>query len=263
MNTGADRRALAAQFEALGLAAGDIVLVQASMRHVAPHQGRAATVVEAVLDVLGSSGTIVVPTYTSWNSTSSRAHKAAVEGLSPQEAERYRRGLPAFDPRTTPSSGMGVLAEAVRTHPDAHRSTHPQTSFAAVGRLAGPLTEVHDLNCHLGPRSPLGALHQTGALVLLLGVDYDVCTAFHLAEYRYAPRPTRPYECRIVALPGDGWTSFEDIELDDSEFGVIGKEFEAAGGPVRIGRTGATESRLFPLRDAVDFAESWMRRFTP
>lgn len=261
MTTGADRRTLAAQLEALGLAAGDIVLVQASMRQVAPRSGRAATVVEALLDVLGPAGTIIVPTYTSWNSTSSRAHRQAIAELSPQEADAYRFSLPAFDPRVTASSGMGALAETIRTLPGAHRSAHPQTSFAAVGRRADSLTATHDLACHLGERSPLGALYAADALVLLLGVGYDVCTAFHLAEYRYAPRSPRPYECRIAGLPGDGWTTFDDIELDDSEFGLIGKEFETAGGPVRAGRTGETDSLLFPLRAAVDFAENWMRRF--
>jgi aminoglycoside 3-N-acetyltransferase len=181
--------------------------------------------------------------------------------MSPQQADAYRRSLPAFDPAVAEARETGALAEAVRTLPGAHRSTHPQTSFAAAGRLAEELTATHDLDCHLGERSPLGALYAADALVLLLGVGYDVCTAFHLAEYRYAPRPKRPYECRIAGQPGDGWATFDDIELDDSEFGAIGKEFEAAGGPVRVGRTGETDSRLFPLRAAVDFAEGRMRRF--
>src|SRR5205807_10651675 len=120
--------------------------------------------------VLGPAGTIVVPTYTSWNSTSSRAYMAAVADLDHDQAAAYRRSLPAFDPHTTPSSGMGALAETVRTLRGAHRSTHPQTSFAAVGRYARALTAIHDLGCHLGPRSPLGALYEHGALVLLLGV---------------------------------------------------------------------------------------------
>ena len=260
MTTDSDRRMLAAQLKALGLATGDVVLVQASMRKVAPEAGRTATVVEALHDVVGRAGTIVVPTYTEWNSTTSRAHRAAIAGLTSQEADQYRRSLPGFDRRTTPSSGMGALAEAVRTHPTAYRSAHPQSSFAAVGRLARELTGIHDLDCHLGLRSPLGALYRTDARVLLLGVGYDVCTAFHLAEYHSGVRHTRAYECRIAGLPGDGWAKFDDIELDDTEFGRIGTEFEAAGGPVSVGRTGQAESRLFPVRDAVDFAGLWMRQ---
>ncbi len=260
MTIDSDRWMLAAQLKVLGLAAGDVVLVQASMRKVAPEAGRTATVVEALLDVVGQTGTIVVPAYTEWNSTTSRVHRAAIAGLTPQEADQYRCSLPAFDRRTTPSSGMGALAEAVRTHPAAYRSAHPQSSFAAVGRLAEELTRTHDLDCHLGPRSPLGALYRVDALVLLLGVGYEVSTAFHLAEYRSAVRHTRAYECRIAGLPGDGWAKFDDIELDDTEFGRIGTEFEAEGGPVSVGRAGQAKSRLFPVRDAVDFAARWMSR---
>lgn len=259
MIPGSDRRALTAQLEALGLAAGDTVLVQASMRRVAPRGAAAATVIEALLDVLGPEGTLVVPTYTMWNSTTSRVHREAVASLSAREAFEYRMTLPRFDSRSTPSSGMGALAEGVRTLPGACRSTHPQSSFAAVGRRAGALTAVHDLDCHLGQRSPLGALHEADALVLLLGVGYSVCTAFHLAEYQYTARSTRRYECRVAGLPGDGWTEFQDIELDDREFGQIGKEFEHETGRVRAGFVGSAECRLFKLRDAVGFAVAWMR----
>jgi aminoglycoside 3-N-acetyltransferase len=262
VNTGSDRRILAAQLERLGLAAGDTVLVQASMRRVAPGDGQAATVVNALLEVLGPTGTLVVPTYTAGNSTTSRTYKAAVANLGPDQTELdYRRSLPAFDPRTTPSSGVGALAETVRTLPGARRSSHPQTSFAAVGALAGPLTAIHDLDCHLGPRSPLGALYEARATALLLGVSYDVCTVFHLAEYRYAARPKRRYECRIAGWPGDGWTSFDDIDLDDSEFASIGTAWEAAGGPVRVGQVGGAEARLFAIRDAVQRAQAWLTRF--
>lgn len=266
MTVPGDSRALAAQFENLGLTAGSTVLVQASMRKVAPDSGDASTVLKALLDVLGCDGTVVVPTYTSWNSKSSKTYRDAVADLSPHQADAYLRSLPAFDPRTTPSSGMGELAEAVRTYPGAYRSTHPQTSFAAVGRRARVITAIHDLTCHLGPRSPLGALYESAALVLLLGVGYNVCTAFHLAEYRYGPRPKRPYECRVAGWPGDGWTSFDDIELDDSQFGLIGKEFEAAQtasdrATLRIGTVGRAETRLFALQDAVDFTQSWMLQF--
>ncbi len=262
MTPGSDRRALAADFEALGLAAGDTVLVQASLRRVAPRSGKASTVIDALLDVLGPDGTLVVPTYTTWNSTTSRVHREAVASLSAQEALEYRMALPRFDPRTTPSSGMGAIAEGVRTLPGAYRSTHPQSSFAAVGLHAKELTAVHDLECHLGPRSPLGALYEADALTLLLGVGFSVCTSFHLAEYRYAERETRQYECRVADAPADGWIEFHDIELDDSEFGQIGKEFEhgeRTAARVRAGRAGSAECRLFKVRDAVDFGVAWMR----
>lgn len=239
------------------------MLVHASLRHVAPRPATASTVIQALLDVLGPAGTLVVPTQTAWNSTTSRVHREAVAALSEQEKLEYRMALPRFDPLTTPSSGMGALAEGVRTLSGACRSAHPQTSFAAIGQQADILTAVHDLDCHLGPRSPMGALHEADARVLLLGVGYSVCTTFHLAEYRYKLRPKRSYECRIADAPGDGWTEFEDIELDDGEFGQLGKEFEHASEQVRTGLVGNAECRLFRVREAVEFAERWMRRFAP
>ena len=71
------------------------------------------------------------------------------------------------------------------------RSSHPQVSFAALGPGALDCTSVHDLDCHLGDRSPLGWLYAADAAILLLGVDYSACTAFHLAEYRLPGTPRR------------------------------------------------------------------------
>ena len=47
----------------------------------------------------------------------------------------------------------------------------------------------HRLESHLGEYSPLAKLYRMEASVLLLGVGYQVCSAFHLAEYRYVESP--------------------------------------------------------------------------
>jgi aminoglycoside N3'-acetyltransferase len=57
--------------------------------------------------------------------------------------------------------------------------------------------------CHLGERSPLGWLYAADAAILLLGVGYDACTAFHLAEYRRPSTRPQKYHC-FVADGGDG-----------------------------------------------------------
>ena len=103
-----------------------------------------------------------------------------------------------FDPATTPCPTMGALAECVRTTPGAVRSTHPHTSFAALGPRAAELLADHDPHCHLGERSPLGALYAAGAHVLLFRVGFEACSAFHLAEYRLRPAPPpRAYSVRV------------------------------------------------------------------
>lgn len=58
------RRTLATDLRALGLAAGDTVLVHSSVRALGFVAGKVQAIVQALLDVLGPAGTLVVPTHT-------------------------------------------------------------------------------------------------------------------------------------------------------------------------------------------------------
>lgn len=259
-----DRDQLTADLRALGLRRGQNLLVHCSLSRIGRVDGGAATVLSAILEVAGPSATLVVPTETTWNSLTSNAFRAATEGLDDAERTRHIAAMPGFDPTSTPSAGMGALAEYVRTRPAAHRSSHPQTSFAAIGPEARASTSIHDLDCHLGDRSPIGWLYAADAAILFLGVGYSVCTAFHLAEYRL-PGPTRlrSYHCFTVQGGTRVAHEFTDIYLDDSDFELIGAELESTAGRetasgLRRGRVGSAECRLVPFRLAVDFACSWL-----
>ncbi|WP_326846524.1 aminoglycoside N(3)-acetyltransferase [Streptomyces kaniharaensis] len=231
--------------------------VQASLRALGPVPGGAATVVEALLEALGERGTLVAYTATPENSATSRIHRAATAGLSPAEVDDYHARMPRFDPAATPCSPtMGVLSEAIRTHPDALRSRHPQTSWAAVGPQARTITEHHPLTSHLGPESPLGRLYDLDARVLMLGVPMDRFTAFHLADQRMPDVPQREYRC----VGTDGWITFKAPDLDDLHFGGLGAEVLASADGVTTAHIGTAECRLVPVREAVDLAERILRR---
>ncbi|WUH78613.1 AAC(3) family N-acetyltransferase [Streptomyces sp. NBC_00435] len=229
---------------------------------------RAGALRDALLGAVGPRGTLAVPAFTPENSRTSSAHLARTAGLSAQEVRAFRERMPAFDAERTPSHGMGVLAEAVRTAPGAARSGHPQTSFAALGEGARELCAEHPLTSHLGEESPLGKMCGKGWKVLMINVGFSVCTAFHLAEYRIPKPPLRMYECVVkVNLPGlpggqpgkpkaEGWTAYEDIALDDSDFAEIGRSFPQER--VRRGRIGGASTMLFALPHAVDHALEWM-----
>ncbi|GIJ09918.1 aminoglycoside N(3)-acetyltransferase [Micromonospora andamanensis] len=258
--TVASTRQLCDQFAAMGLAPRRAVLVHASMRAVGPVDGGAAALLAALRRVVGRAA-VVVPAQTAYNSTSSPEFRAATTGLTPTEVARHIDRIEAFDPAITPSRGMGVLAEQVRQSPAAVRSRHPQTSFAAVGHGAAELMRVHDLDCHLGDRSPLGALYDADATVLLLGVDHRVCTAYHLAEYRLPDRRTRPYCCFVRDGDSRVRMDFTGLDLDDSDFDRLGQALEQAPEPVVVhGRVGGAVARSMPVRHAVDFAVGWMVR---
>lgn len=246
-----DRGRLRTELAGLGLRAGMTVLVHCSLREVGRVDGGADALRGALLDVLGERrGTLVVPAQTGSISERSEEYLAAVDGLDAHGVEAYRAGLRGFDPATSPSVGMGALAESVRTHPRAHRSPHPITSFAAVGRHAEELCADHPLDCLLDPRSPLGLLAELDARVLLLGVGYDKCTAFHLGEARALPT-WREYDRKV----GEKWLHFKGLAYQDSDFADLGKRFEQEQpAAVLHGSLGAAPTRLFRLAAAADFA---------
>ncbi|MGH3223454.1 MAG: aminoglycoside N(3)-acetyltransferase [Streptosporangiaceae bacterium] len=258
------RKRLAEDLRALGIRRGQDLLVHCSLRQVGFLEGGAATLLDSIVDVAGPMATLVVPTQTTLNSLSSRAFLAATAGFEAEERAEFIAAMPGFDPASTPSTGMGAFAEYVRTHPSAIRSSHPQASFAALGPRARACTSVHDLECHLGDRSPLGWLYRADAAILLLGVGYSACVAFHLAEYhQLKPPPLRLYHCFIAGAQGRVVREFLDIELDDSDFELLGAELDRIAEPdrssvLRQGRVGSAGCRLMQLRPAVDFGSRWL-----
>lgn len=212
---------------------------------------------DALLTALGPDGTLVVPAFTPENSDTSRAHQDLIAGLDETEVRAFRESMLPFEPGTTPCPTTGALAECVRTTPGALRSAHPQTSFAGIGPRAAELLDGHDPHCHLGERSPLARLYAADAQVLLLRVGFDVCSAFHLAEYRKnPPPPRRTYRC-VVEDKGN-WTSYEDAALDDGDFAEIGQRL-----PSDLLTRREWSSRavvLFRMRPAVDDATDQLSR---
>lgn len=241
---------LAGDLRALGVHGQD-VLVHASLRRI----GCGPAAVLAALRE--TAGTVAVPAQTPLSSPTSRAFEQATAGFDARQAAEFRCRLPGFDRASSPSQGMGAFAEHVRTRPEAFRSGHPLTSFAAIGPRALACTVRHDLDSHLGDRSPLGWLYERDAAILLLGVGYAVCTAFHLAEYRL-PARRRDYQCLVSDGGARRELRFSGIVLDDEDFPRLGAHLD--GEPfVRRGRVGGADSRLLPIRAAVDTAVAWMR----
>ncbi len=251
--------ALASGLRALGLGAGDTVLVHCSMRSLGPVAGGTGALLAAFLDVLGPSGTLVVPAQTPDNSVTSDAYRRATDGMSEIQRRAYEKNMPGFHRRRSPSYGVGVFAESVRRHPRAVRSPHPQTSFSAIGARAAELMRVHDLRSHLGERSPVAALDAAGARTLMLGVGYESCTALHLAEYRQSRRPPmQHYRCYVRRGRNRRQRlEFRAPRLDAAPFREIGLEIERAG-LSRRGTIGDAQALLLAIPSAVKIAVDWM-----
>ncbi|MFF8196101.1 aminoglycoside N(3)-acetyltransferase [Streptomyces bobili] len=243
------RDTLATDLRALGVEPGEILLAHSSLSSLGWVCGGAVAAVQGLLDALGPDGTLVVPTQSGDLSDPSHWGNPPVPRAW---WDTIRATMPAYDPLVTPSRGVGVIPETVRTWPGALRSAHPQTSFAALGPRAAEVTEGHARDCRLGERSPLARLEALGARVLLLGAGYDTCTSFHLAEYRIpAPRAG-------AGRPGPGgWEVVSEVSIDSDGFDELGHDFERDR-PVVRAKVGAADARLFPVSDAVAYAERWL-----
>jgi len=97
------------------------------------------------------------------------------------------------------------------------------------------------------------------ARILMIGVGYWACTAFHLAEYLYTPRPPVRAAACVVSTPDGGkrWEEYEDVVLDDRQFEDIGDRVERDLA-VRRSRVGRAEVRLPSMHEPVDCAAEWM-----
>ena len=241
----------------LGLDTKAIVIVHCSLSSLGRVIGGEQTVLLALRRAVGSAGTIVVPAQSWQLCDPAYLNDPAVP---PESWGQIRSSLPSYDPHGTPSRGMGLLAEAVRTHPDSIRSGHPHRSFAGWGPAATHVMARHRLDDPVGEGSPLKALYDLGAVVLLLGVDYSKCTALHLAESRSGAEVERVANGAPMRVGGQRqWVEFTEPLVDDSDFAEVGRAFEAACPEVvQIGRVGLAKSRLVPMGALVDFSADWM-----
>lgn len=243
---------LSRELHRLGLKAGDIVLVHTSLSALGWVNGGPVAVIQALLRAVGDEGTLVMPTHSSqmtdpqeW--TSPPVPKSWIQTI--------RDTMPAYDPRFTPTREMGQVAEVFRSYPGVIRSAHPSASFTALGPCAAEIMRNHQLEDPLGPGSPLGALFTLGSKSLLIGVDFDKCTALHYAEHLVWPdRPKVKQGAPLMINGQRQWIEFETPELKDSDtfipVGATGLE----SGIVTTGTLGEGQAKLVDMRALVEIA---------
>lgn len=218
---------LSAQLRALGVREGGVLLVHTSFRAVRPVEGGPLGLVGALRRALGPTGTLVMPTMT--------------DGAGP------------FDPRSTPTLGMGITAELFWRRPGLLRSGHPSGSFAAEGPLAARICAPQPLSPPHGPDSPVGRVHELDGQVLLLGVTHGESTTLHLAE-ALAGVPYSVSHPTVVEIDGVA-TTVGIAETDHCCRGFrVADEWLRARGLQREGRVGRAHARLCGARDLVAVA---------
>jgi aminoglycoside 3-N-acetyltransferase len=249
---------LAGQLRELGVESGDVLVVHSSLRSLGFVVGGAQAVIDALLEVMGPTGTLTMPSHSGdWTDPARWENPPVPESWWPVIAAE----CPPYDPYATPMYRMGAIPQALLARREVVRSAHPSVSHMALGPQASAICGSHPLDHGFGESSPLARLYELDAKVLLLGVGHDSNTSLHLAEHR-ASWPSKQTITQHSAVLVDGerrWVEYTELDGDTDDFAALGAEFESTG-QVRIGSVGAATARLMRQREVVDFATDWLGR---
>ena len=243
-------------FRKLGIVEGMILEVHSSLKSFGYVVGGAQTVVDALMDVVGYEGTLVMPLQSGDNTEPSYWTNPPIDCSL---WAKVREETPPFSPRDTDVRKMGEIVNNFRRRQGVYFSYHPNSAFVAYGKYAKLICSDHPLSYSLSDSSPLGKLIQLKTFVLLLGVDYDNCTGMHLAEYRSNVRPVILQGGRVEENGSSKWVKFIDLALNSDEFNESGRIMEEKEVVNKL-MIGNSECRLFLLKNAVEITTSYLQK---
>jgi aminoglycoside N3'-acetyltransferase len=235
------RQDIEAGLRALGLKEGDVVGVHSSLSRFGYVEGGADAVIDALLAVVGPTGSVVMPSY-----SDNREHVA----ITPEEKAlgvTWKSRILPYHPETD-GCWTGKISDTFWRRKEALRGAHPTHSLAAIGPHAAELIQgwhrLLELDGH----------------ILLLGVTLANCSSMHLAEERveipaYIRRKTiLPAELR-AKYPRDQW---------EIGFGPY-PDFVLMEGPcqqrgiMKLTRIGDAVVRLVRLRELIGLYAGYLR----
>jgi aminoglycoside 3-N-acetyltransferase len=157
---------MASDLRSLGVIGGGVLLVHSSLSSLGELPGGPETVVRALLEAVGTSGTLLMPAL-SYN--------------------HVNAGSPVFDVLNTPSN-VGAIPEHFRKRRRTLRSVHPTHSACGVGPAAEAILADHHLDSTpAGLHSPLRRLEELDGQILMLGCGLLPNTSMHAVEELVEP----------------------------------------------------------------------------
>jgi len=225
----------------LGLYSGMRVNVHTSLSAFGYVEGGADTVVDVLMELVTSDGTLMMPTF--------------------NHGTPYEKGQ-IFDVHTTPSVS-GIINDTFWRRDGVRRSLSCTHAFAVWGKDADDYVADHHKDRVCGPMSPLGKMYRDDGYVLLLGVDYGSNTFHHFVEESFDPpclEMSHPYEIKgwngeTMGVPTWNWRNgscpFNDPQHSIGKPPRYTEDMDAAGiaKKTQIGNATVT---LFKMRDAFD-----------
>jgi aminoglycoside 3-N-acetyltransferase len=217
---------LTQQLLTLGVQPGGVLLVHTAFSQVSPVEDGPLGLIQALREVLGPQGTLVMPSMT------------------------YDDSQP-FDPKSTHcKENMGVVADIFWRIPGVLRSDSPH-AFAAIGPQAAHITTPHPVDVPHGLNSPVGRVYELDGQVLLLGVGHGANTTIHLAENIEGVRYRRPSQAMILQDGVPTLVKFGEIDHCCENFGLVNQWLDEKGLQQR-GKVGNASALLMRSRDVVE-----------
>ncbi|MFH1477304.1 MAG: AAC(3) family N-acetyltransferase [Verrucomicrobiota bacterium] len=224
-----DRSAMRRNLLDLGVRQNGRYIIHSSFKAIGPVDGGPAAFLADLLAIVGEHGVVMMPAFN-----------------EPQQI---------FDSARVPTD-CGVLAEMFRTMEGTFRSFHPTHSVTVRGPGARDLAQLHATASALGVGSPMHALIEQGAEILLLGVDQNRNSSVHIAEAicgaPYLPIPFDERFARPMLVLRDGKKELfivRECPGCSENFGVLNERLKRAG----IVRTGLVGNALTKLINGRDF----------
>jgi len=259
------RSRLAEQMRSLGVNAGDVVMLHASVRAVGEVAGGPDEIHLALKDALTEDGTLIM-----YAASPRYVDEVGRGNLPPAQEAEVLEKLPPFDAQTARSArDHGILVEFLRTYPGSIVNDHP-ARFVAWGKHAGHVCSSGPWDYAFGHGSALDRFLALDGKILLLGSDHDTVTFLHYVEH-VTDFPGKRVARFKVPVVEDGRRVWRDMEEFDTSgagvhanwparfFAKLVDGYLAAAGN-RGGRVGDAASYLFSARALSQFARPLMER---
>ena len=228
----------------LGLERGAAVEVHSSLSSMGFVEGGASTVINALMEVVGEDGAIIMSAY-------------LVTPLIPLTEEEMKKGITAkvrkFDEHANCKSGMGVIVDTFCKLPNTYLGK-------GINRVCA---WGHNATLHSQGYEYLLSID---GWVLLIGVDIHRCSCMHTAEDKVEwPKEILEYqglpeEIQEQYPKSDWYVEYQDPHkpLPDDAWGKVQIEAERRG-LIKRGYVGQAECMLFKGKPVVDIYEELLR----
>lgn len=225
---------LITDFKKLGVKRGDFLNVKCSLKSIGYVIGGARTLIDALLAVVGSEGTIVTDSF----------------------VRVYRKNIaqkkPIIDDKTP--SYAGALANAMIKYPSSFRSKHPVQKFSAIGYMVREVTENHTPKSYA--YDVLKYMCKNGGKNLKIGSDKKVVGVgtTHVAIGILGFKQLRPI-CGVYYLNKDGQKEFfERNWAGICSNGLIKfiPYYEKAGAIISKGTVGNAEAKITDMKKTLE-----------